>query len=106
MHRSFIFMTVVFNFSLLSTYWEEHIRMLEALCRIYGEKTKGNERKEDVTKYADEVKQIRNVTLNKNFRPATRGETNQISSRVSMLRTVFCCIWMGKSPVADDLAKR
>ena len=39
-------------------YMEEHIRMLEALCRICGEKTKGNERKEDVTKYADEVKQI------------------------------------------------
>lgn len=37
--------------------------MLEALCCICGEKTKGNERKEDVTKYADEVKQIWNVSV-------------------------------------------
>jgi len=36
---------------------EEHTRLLEALCRICGEK-KGKERKGDVAKYADEIKQI------------------------------------------------
>jgi len=34
---------------------EGHTRLLEALCRIFGEKTKGKERKEDVAKYADET---------------------------------------------------
>jgi len=36
---------------------EEHTRLLEALCRIFGEKTKGKEGKEDVAKYADEMEQ-------------------------------------------------
>ena len=38
-------------------YMEEHTRLLEALCRICGGK-KGKERKKDVAKYADEIKQI------------------------------------------------
>jgi len=42
---------------------EEHTRLLEALCRIFGEKTKGKERKEDVAKYADEIKQIWEVSV-------------------------------------------
>ena len=36
---------------------EEHTRLLEALCRICRKK-KGEERKEDVAKYAEEIKQI------------------------------------------------
>jgi len=36
---------------------EEHTRLLEALCRIFGEKAKGKEGKEDVAKHADEIKQ-------------------------------------------------
>jgi len=42
---------------------EGHIRLLEALCRIFWEKTKGKERKEDVAKYADEIKQIWEVSV-------------------------------------------
>ena len=37
---------------------EEHTRLLEALCRIFVKKIKGEERKEDVAKYADEIKKI------------------------------------------------
>ena len=42
---------------------EEHTRLLEALCRIFWEKTKGKERNEDVAKYADEIKQIWEVSV-------------------------------------------
>ena len=37
---------------------EEHTRLLEALCRIFVKKIKGEERKEDVAKYADEIKKF------------------------------------------------
>ena len=37
---------------------EEHTRLLEALCRIFVKKIKTEERKEDVAKYADEIKKI------------------------------------------------
>ena len=41
---------------------EGHTRLLEALCRIFWEKTKGKERK-DVAKYADEIKLIWEVSV-------------------------------------------
>jgi len=42
---------------------EEHTRLLEALHRIVGKKNKGKERKEDVAKYANEIKQIWEVSV-------------------------------------------
>lgn len=42
---------------------EEHTRQLDVFCQIRGEQIKGKERKEDVTKYADEIKQIWEVSV-------------------------------------------
>ena len=42
---------------------EEHTRLFEALCRIFVKKIKREERKEDVAKYADEIKKIWEVSV-------------------------------------------
>lgn len=42
---------------------EEHTRQLDVFCQIRGEQIKGKERKEDVAKYADEIKQIWEVSV-------------------------------------------
>jgi len=42
---------------------EEHIGLLETLCRICGKKTKGNEWTEKVAKYANEIKQIWDLSV-------------------------------------------
>lgn len=44
-------------------YMEEHIRLLEALCRICGRFIKGKERKEEVVKHAEEIQKIWKVSV-------------------------------------------
>ena len=42
---------------------EEHTRLLEALCRICGVKLKGKERKAEVLKCANEIREIWKVSV-------------------------------------------
>ena len=44
-------------------YMEEHTRLLEALCRICGVKLKGKERKAEVLKCANEIREIWKVSV-------------------------------------------
>ena len=62
MHRSFVFTTVVFYFSLLST-WKSIFDCSRHFTEFVGKKIKGEDRKEDVAKYEDEIKQIWEVSV-------------------------------------------
>jgi len=42
---------------------EEHTRLLETLCRICGVKLKGKERKAEVLKFANEIREIWKVSV-------------------------------------------
>ena len=53
---------IVFIFMSLK-YMEEHTRLLEALCRICGVKLKGKERKAEVLKCANEIREIWKVSV-------------------------------------------
>ena len=61
MHRSFVFTTVVFDFSPLST-WKSILDCFRHFADFVG-KIKGEERKEDVAKYEDEIKRIWEVSV-------------------------------------------
>ena len=61
MHRSFVFTTVVFDFSPLST-WKSILDCFRHLADFV-EKIKGEEREEDVAKYEDEIKRIWEVSV-------------------------------------------
>ena len=54
---------IVFIFISLIKYMEEHTRLLETLCRICGVKLKGKERKAEVLKCANEIREIWKVSL-------------------------------------------
>ena len=53
---------IVFIFISLK-YVEEHTRLLETLCRICGAKLKGKERKAEVLKCANEIREIWKVSV-------------------------------------------
>lgn len=61
MHRSFVFTTVVFDFSPLST-WKSILDCFRHFADFVG-KIKGEESKEDVAKYEDEIKRIWEVSV-------------------------------------------
>ena len=62
MHRSFVFTTVVFYFSLLST-WKSIFDCSRHFTEFVGKKIKGEDRKEDVATHEDEIKQIWEVSV-------------------------------------------
>ena len=75
MHRSFVFTTVVFDFSPLST-WKSILDCFRHFADFVG-KIKGEERKEDVAKYEDEIKRIWEVSVLvdlPNVHPKCRGK--------------------------------